>query len=107
MFKADNTGSSAWKRVIDEEGNHIANLDELYNGDWSLVQKNSRDRICNTDFSNSSKAVTWLWKNRLDLGEPFSLYEGKEKFVKKTHIPTEQVTPSQQPSEDLFWDYKK
>ena len=57
-------------------------------------------------FSNASKAVNWLWKNRFDLGEPFNIYPEKEKVSKKSKN-IEQLTVVEEPSEDLFWDYKK
>lgn len=83
MFKVENTGMPAWKKIVDEEGNHIADLDELYNGDWSITEKNSLEWITETRFSNGPKAVNWLWKNRYEVGEPFSLYQEKEKKPKK------------------------
>lgn len=41
MFKAENTGTPAWKRIVDEHGVSVANLDELYNGDWSITKLGS------------------------------------------------------------------
>lgn len=105
MFIVENTGTVAWKKILDEDGNYIASLDELYNGDWSITKKGSFDWVAEDHFSSPSKAVTWLWKNRFDVGEPFSLYQEKEKTnIKKKLEPVVQVD---EPSEDLFWDYKK
>lgn len=106
MFKVENTGTPAWKMVVDSKGNHIANLDELYNGDWSLTMKGSRDMVSEESFSNGSRAVNWLWKNRMLLGEPFSLYEDTKKPNVKA---VKQLTVEQEPvfTEDLFWDAVK
>lgn len=106
MFKVENTGMPAWKKIVDDEGNHIADLDELYNGDWSITERNSLDWITDARFSNGAKAANWLWKNRFDLGEPFSLYPEKEKVSKKSKKP-EPVVIEEEPSTDLFWNYKK
>jgi hypothetical protein len=105
MFKSENTGMPAWKRVMDEEENYIANLTELYNGEWAITQKNGLGWIVDKRFSSPSSAATWLWKNRLDIGEPFSLYIDKEKPPKVKVV--EQLTVGEEPSEDLFWSYKK
>lgn len=105
MFKFENTGMPAWKKIVDDEGKHIADLDELYSGDWGITELNSFNRIVSTPFSNGSKAVNWLWKNRHDLGEPFNSYADKEKPTKKAKKP-EPVVIEEEPSEDLFWDYK-
>lgn len=75
MFKVENTGTIAWKKIIDENGEYIASLDELFNGDWGIYAKKTGKRLTPEAFSNPSKAATWLWKNRKDLGEPFSLYK--------------------------------
>lgn len=106
MFKAENTGMPAWKKIIDEDGIPVAHLDELYNGDWSITHLKSLDWVVDMRFSNVSKAANWLWKNRHDVGEPFSLYEEKEKPGKKSKKP-EPVVIEEEPSEDLFWNYKK
>lgn len=106
MFKIENTGMPAWKRILDEDGKAVASLDELYNGDWSITQLKSLDWVTDTRFSNPSKAAVWLWKNRHNLGEPFNLYEEKEKPAKKSKKP-EPVVIEEEPSEDLFWNYKK
>lgn len=106
MFKAENTGSTAWKRIIDESGKAIADLDESYNGDWFLVRLNSREKLTEDSFSNGSRAASWLWKNRKILGEPFNLYEEKEKPSKKSKKP-EPIIIEEEPTEDLFWNYKK
>jgi hypothetical protein len=79
VFKVENTGTSAWKRILDRDGKLVANLDELYNGDWSITKTDSLDWITETRFSNATKAVNWLWKNRHNLGEPFCLYEDVRK----------------------------
>lgn len=79
MFKVENTGTPAWKKIVDKDGNSVANLDELYNGDWSITKLNSLDWITGTRFSNTTKAANWLWKNRHNLGEPFCLYEDVRK----------------------------
>jgi hypothetical protein len=104
VFKAENTGMPAWKKVLDEEGKLVANLDELYNGDWSITKLGSVDKITDTRFSNPLKAANWLWRNRFELGEPFSLYE--EKIPKKTK-KAEQIVEEEKPTEDLFWNYKR
>lgn len=106
MFKFENTGMPSWKRILDEDGNYIASLDETHNGDWSITEINSFDWITDVRFSNGSKAVNWLWKNRFELGEPFNLYPEKEKVSKKSKKP-EPIVIEEEPSEDLFWDYKK
>jgi|SRR5215217_8082856 len=110
MFKIENTGTPSWKRVLDEEDKYIASLNELYSGDWALSNKNDIDVYSNwiggVSFSNPSKAAVWLWKNRHNLGEPFNLYEEKEKPSKKSKKP-EPVVIEEEPSEDLFWNYKK
>lgn len=96
---------SAWKRILDEDGISVASLNELYNGDWSITQLKSFDWITDTRFSTPSKAANWLWKNRHNLGEPFNLYEEKEKPTKKSKTPEPVII--EEPSEDLFWNYKK
>lgn len=106
MFTVENTGTVAWKKILDSDGNYIASLDELSNGDWSITKKNSFDWIVEDRFSSPSRAATWLWKNRLDIGPPFSLYEDKVKASKVVKA-TESVQPTEEPSNDLFWDYKK
>lgn len=107
MFKAENTGTPAWKMVVDSKGKHIANLDELYNGDWGLTYRSSRDKIYEDSFSNASRAVSWLWKNRMILGEPFSLYEDikKKSSVKEDKITIIEKEPEFR--EDLFWQLGK
>lgn len=106
MFKVENTGMPAWKRILDEDGKAVANLDELYNGDWSITKIQNLDWVTDSRFSNPSKAAVWLWKNRHNLGEPFNLYEEKEKPTKKSK-KLDSVVIEEEPSEDLFWNYKK
>lgn len=104
MFKVENTGTPAWKRILDKEGKALANLDELYNGDWSITRIENLDWITETRFSNSTKAVNWLWKNRHNLGEPFCLYEDAKKQLtdkKETPIVEENV------NNDLFFTLGK
>ena len=68
MFKAENTGTSAWKKVLDKQGNWVADLDEQNSG-WLLVRRNSRDNLSPTIFSNAPKAISWLNKNAEVLNE--------------------------------------
>lgn len=105
MFKAENTGMPAWKKIVDEDGNHIADLDELYNGDWSITEKNSLEWITKNIFSNGAKAANWLWKNRSEVGEPFSLYQEKEKKVKRK-TDTEPEIVDEGNENDLFRGFK-
>lgn len=109
MFKVENTGTVAWKRILDENDNPIANLDELSTGDWSITKLSSLDWVVENKFTSPSRAATWLWKNRFDLGEPFNQYPETDKANKKNKIliNLEKLSVDQQPITDLFWDYKK
>lgn len=68
-FKVENTGTSAWKKVLDKKNNWVANLDEMYNEDWVLVKLKSRERLSENYFSSPSKAINWLNKNPEVLNE--------------------------------------
>ena len=67
-FKAENTGTVAWKKVLDSSGEWVANLDEQTNG-WKLFRRNSIEEISPTIFSSSPKAISWLNKNAEVLDE--------------------------------------
>lgn len=68
MFKVENTGTVAWKKVLDKNGEWVANLDEQTSG-WRLYKRNSPDALSQTIFSNSTKAISWLNKNPEVLNE--------------------------------------
>lgn len=68
-IKSENTGSPAWKKVINEKGETVASLDELFNGDWSLNSKKTGESLVKESFSNPTKAIAWLNKNREILDE--------------------------------------
>ena len=105
MFKAENTGTPAWKKIVDSAGVHIADLTELYDGDWAITDKNGLDWLINERFSNANKAANWLWKNRQSMGEPFSLYEDAKKMSSKKIEPV-QVKEEIENDDDLFWGWK-
>lgn len=107
MFIDESTGTVSWKRVLDENGKMIASLHELYNGEWAIVKLNSLDWVVDTRFTSPSRAVTWLWKNRFTLGEPYSLYPEKEKASRKTKVVEQLPVVEETESEDLFWSYKQ
>lgn len=107
MFKAENTGMPAWKRIVDSNGKAIADLDETYSSDWILVKINSRDLIVDDTFSNGSRAASWLWKNRALLGEPFSSYPDEKKVKKVSNIPEPEEEIVESTVEDLFRDLIK
>lgn len=101
MFKAENTGVSAWKKIFDSSGVHIADLTELYDGDWAITKLTSLDWVVDMRFSNAAKAANWLWKNRQEVGEPFSLYEDVKKVsAKKAETVIEEII--EEVSNDLF-----
>lgn len=95
----------AWKRIVDKTGKVIASLDELYNGDWSITRSESLDWVTETRFSNSAKAVNWLWKNRHNLGEPFCLYEDEKKPSSSKNEFVEKI--EENTNNDLFFTLGK
>lgn len=106
MFKAENTGTPAWKRIVDYSGKHIANLDENYVGDWVISPLGSREQLTDDSFSNGTKAANWLWKNREALGAPFSLYEDT-KPSRKAKENIIEIPEVEDTSEDLFRELPK
>lgn len=105
MFEVENTGTLAWKRIVDKRKNLLAHLDELYNGDWAITKKDSFDWITETRFSNATKAVNWLWKNRHNLGEPFCLYEDAKKPLPPKKEPA--IVIEENTNNDLFFTLVK
>lgn len=101
----------SWQRLVDAAGKHIGHINELSNGDWTVSRLGHRgfdmdERLGGKDFSSGPKGAAWVWKNRFDLGEPYSLYpEPDGKAPKKTVAAP--VEPTVEPTEDLFWDYTK
>src|SRR6218665_1946693 len=111
MFRAEKTATYSWQRLLDENDKLIGHINELSSGDWSVCRLGHRgyDRsewLGDKEFSSGPKAATWVWKNRFDLGEPYSTYpEPEGKAPKK--VVSAPVVPTLEPTEDLFWDYTK
>lgn len=104
MFKAEKSNSPAWQRILDDKGNYIASLNETYSGNWAIQNKNTiGEWLTKETFSNGTKAATWLWKNREEMGEPFSSYGDDRPLSKdRGQLTKVEIPVIEDVSEDLF-----